>query len=129
MSVDASFLSEKADALIKTIQDDEALATRIEKEIYILMKIIVIENKSLQFERQRNLDLQNQLNISSRNSNASTEDKEELGVVIQNVKNNIDNLDHSSQELDNITKIIKEQVSRFLVFIYSAILKCVSQLT
>lgn len=128
MSVDVSFLHEKVDALFKSIQD-EPFASRIEKEVGILMKIIVIENKSLQFERQRNLDLQNQFIISSRNSNAWTKDKEESGVVIQNVKNVIDNFDHSSQELDNITKIIKEQVSLFHAFMCSVTLNSISQLT
>jgi hypothetical protein len=114
MPVNLFILQEKADALIKCLQDDCSLATRFQKEVDQHMEILEVENKTLQFERERNLDLQHQFtDDSSRFWNKSTKDKEALYVVIQNVKKNIDNLNNSSQELDKITKIVKEQVSCF----------------
>lgn len=118
MSVNLFILHEKADALIKCLQDDSSLANRIQKEVGQLMKILEVENKTLQFERQRNLDLQHQFtDDSSRFWNKSTKDKESLCIVIQNVKKKIDNLNNSSQELDKITKTVKEQVSCFTISI------------
>jgi hypothetical protein len=103
MCVNVSCLYENADALIKFLQDDAPLATRIKKEVDQLMNIIEIENKTLQLERQRNSDLKCQvMDNSSKDVTKSTheeeeeEEEEEVNLIIQNVKKKIDNLNHSS---------------------------------